>query len=129
MVDAIKSASDGWSNFVNKIENSIKSISGKKSMLNPLGIHIPGFAAGVQNFGGGLAVVGERGPELVNLPRGSSVIPNNQINQTSNSNINITLNGVFTGTPQDARKLATMVLDSLKDVANAKNTSVMELMS
>lgn len=39
-------------------------------------IKIPGFAEGVQNFSGGLAIVGERGPELVNLPRGSDVIPN-----------------------------------------------------
>lgn len=38
-------------------------------------IDIPGFANGVTNFDGGLAVVGERGPELVNLPRGSDVIP------------------------------------------------------
>ncbi len=41
---------------------------------------IPGFAEGVTNFGGGLAVVGERGPELVRLPAGSDVIPNHQIN-------------------------------------------------
>ena len=34
---------------------------------------IPGFAAGVRNFSGGLALVGEQGPELVHLPRGSSV--------------------------------------------------------
>ena len=26
-----------------------------------------------------MALVGERGPELVNLPRGSDVIPNNQL--------------------------------------------------
>ncbi len=37
---------------------------------------IPQFATGVRNFEGGLAVVGERGPELVNLPRGSDVINN-----------------------------------------------------
>lgn len=37
---------------------------------------IKGFADGVKNFSGGLAIVGERGPELVNLPRGSSVTPN-----------------------------------------------------
>lgn len=36
---------------------------------------IPGFASGVTNFGGGWAMVGERGPELLNLPRGSSVYP------------------------------------------------------
>jgi hypothetical protein len=40
---------------------------------------IPGFANGVTGFSGGLALVGERGPELVNLPRGADVIPNNQL--------------------------------------------------
>jgi hypothetical protein len=39
---------------------------------------IGGFANGVRNFGGGLAIVGERGPELVDLSRGSSVISNTQ---------------------------------------------------
>lgn len=40
---------------------------------------LPGFAAGVTNFRGGLAMVGEKGPELVQLPRGSNVIPNNRL--------------------------------------------------
>ncbi len=35
----------------------------------------PGFASGVQNFGGGWAVTGEGGPELVYLPQGASVYP------------------------------------------------------
>jgi len=53
---------------------------------------IPGFANGVNNFGGGLALVGERGPELVNLPTGSSVIPNGRTEKLmrgGNSMINI----------------------------------------
>lgn len=37
---------------------------------------IPGFAAGTDSAPGGLAWVGESGKELVNLPRGSQVIPN-----------------------------------------------------
>jgi hypothetical protein len=41
-------------------------------------IKVPGFAEGVRNYIGGLAVVGERGPELVRLPRGADVIPNGQ---------------------------------------------------
>lgn len=49
---------------------------------------IPKFAGGVQNFSGGLALVGERGPELVNLPRGSDVIPNHMI---GGSQVNVTL--------------------------------------
>lgn len=40
------------------------------------GLGIPGFQHGVSNFSGGMALVGERGPEIVNLPRGSDVIPN-----------------------------------------------------
>jgi hypothetical protein len=49
---------------------------------------IPQFADGVTNFGGGLALVGERGPELVRLPRGSDVIPNNQLGGISgNTNV------------------------------------------
>lgn len=40
---------------------------------------IPGFANGTRSAPGGLAFVGERGPELVNLPRGSQVIPNHQL--------------------------------------------------
>lgn len=37
---------------------------------------IPGFAGGVDSFAGGLAMVGETGPELVSLGAGSSVINN-----------------------------------------------------
>lgn len=40
---------------------------------------IPGFADGTNFAPGGLALVGERGPELVNLPRGSQVIPNDAL--------------------------------------------------
>ncbi|WP_226628427.1 hypothetical protein [Alloyangia pacifica] len=40
---------------------------------------IPGYANGTNNHPGGLAWVGERGRELVNLPRGSQVIPHQQL--------------------------------------------------
>jgi TP901 family phage tail tape measure protein len=46
---------------------------------------VPGFATGVNNFSGGLALVGERGPELVNLPSGSDVIPNHKVFQANNN--------------------------------------------
>ena len=35
----------------------------------------PAFAGGVEGFGGGVAMVGENGPEIVALPSGSSVYP------------------------------------------------------
>lgn len=37
------------------------------------------FASGVRNFEGGFATVGERGPERIFLPTGSSVQPNNEV--------------------------------------------------
>lgn len=63
-----------WS-AVNKAKGALSSIPGVGSIVDAL----PGFANGVENFKGGLAVVGERGPELVHLPRGSSVTSNEDI--------------------------------------------------
>lgn len=51
--------------FFGKFKSLFSSLSG-----------IPGFASGTNNFRGGFAMVGERGPEAVQLPRGSQVIPN-----------------------------------------------------
>jgi hypothetical protein len=42
-------------------------------------LSIPKFASGTNYAPGGLSLVGEHGPELVNLPRGSQVIPNNKL--------------------------------------------------
>jgi hypothetical protein len=50
------------------------TISGLFKAITPGSIS--GFASGTSSAPGGLAMVGERGPELVNLPRGSQVIPN-----------------------------------------------------
>lgn len=47
--------------------------------LGGAGGPVPFFAEGTNFAPGGMAVVGERGPELVNLPRGSQVVPNAQL--------------------------------------------------
>lgn len=89
---------------------------------------IPGFATGVRNFGGGFAMVGERGPELVNLPKGSDVFtasesrqmlrggisgpsmpiapqggPSQQINIDFNPTLQV---GMFAGMPTEYRDIA-----------------------
>lgn len=48
-----------------------------RSQLESLGrvLDLPGFASGTDFAPGGLAIVGEQGPEIVNLPRGSQVLP------------------------------------------------------
>jgi len=117
--------------IIDMINGAIKGAFSVVPLLKDHVPQIPHFASGVQNFSGGMALVGERGPELVNLPRGSNVIPNNQIGGMgagSSTTVNITLSGVFTGTPSDARKLAQMVADSLKDIAGTKNMSASQLL-
>lgn len=49
--------------------------------------NVPGYANGTSFHSGGLAVVGERGPELVSMPRGSSVTPNNKMGGMTNVQI------------------------------------------
>ncbi len=83
---------DGWNRMINFVRNInwssvfavlgsalIGAMQGALKNLpfgNEIGkaLKIPGFAEGVRNFSGGLAVVGERGPELVSLPRGPTSI-------------------------------------------------------
>ena len=48
-------------------------------------VSIPRFATGTNFAPGGMAWVGERGPELVNLPRGSKVYTNSQSRQKAGS--------------------------------------------
>lgn len=81
---------------------------------------IPGFASGVKNFGGGMAVVGEEGPELVNLPKGSDVIPSGGGSVTPTSGaatININVTGAALSpamSAQFAREAGPAIADYLK---------------
>lgn len=50
---------------------------------------IPGFATGTNFAPGGLAWVGERGRELVNLPRGSQVVPNHELKGLGGAQVQI----------------------------------------
>lgn len=125
----------GWfSSLPGRIASAISSIpSILKNIIGgtvvggrPLRDLVPGFASGVQNFGGGLAVVGERGAELVNLPRGSDVIPNNQIAQVSGGN-NTTINinvGLMTGSAIERREAAMKMFEDLKDIAGMQGQTV-----
>jgi len=47
-----------------------------------------GFAEGVTNFGGGMALVGEEGPELVTMGRGANVITNENTNKIAGAAAN-----------------------------------------
>jgi phage-related tail protein len=49
------------------------------NLISKIGVN--GFARGTAFAPGGMALVGEKGPELVNIPRGSQVISNMRTNR------------------------------------------------
>jgi hypothetical protein len=56
---------------------------GAGGTTSPFASLFKGFAGGTDFAPGGMAMVGEHGPELVNLPRGSQVIPNDVLRSGS----------------------------------------------
>ena len=78
-------------------DNWMDLYSGKSSFSSGTS-NLPRFAGGVTDFAGGLAIVGEKGPELVNLPSGSDVIPGGRMGGGSTS-ITIHVTQPF-GTPE-----------------------------
>lgn len=111
LINGIEDAIGNVGNSLGKVGSDISGAV--KSALHA--VHIPGFASGVQDFSGGLAVVGEQGPELVNLPQGSSVTPNSKIGSVGGT-VNIAVNvGVYAGTQIELRKLATKVMSAYQD--------------
>ena len=75
MVSTIKGLISGISGVISTISGKIGGLISKAQSAKSL---IPGFASGVKNFEGGLAIVGELGPELVKLPKGSDIYSNTE---------------------------------------------------
>jgi len=94
---------DSFIGNLNGLINGIDKASGGKLNIP----QIPHLASGTNYFSGGVALVGENGPELVNLPTGSQVIPNNK---TNNYNQGVTINNtnIMTNT-QDVNAVAKMM--------------------
>jgi len=60
---------------INRVMDALGRLGIMSSDARSRGVSLPGYANGVTNAPGGWAMVGERGPELVQLPRGSNVYP------------------------------------------------------
>lgn len=112
-----RKAWDFISDLPGKIADSIGNVGsllkdkiGNWDIPGPLGKVkdvIPGFATGVRNFSGGMAVVGERGPELVNLPQGSDVFTNGESRRMMNGsggNKTVTIQNVYLGSMGAAKE-------------------------
>ncbi|MCZ8547645.1 hypothetical protein OOJ09_25955 [Mesorhizobium qingshengii] len=81
LIDSIMQANNagGGGSIFGSLLGLLTGSGGSSSFGTPGGfaqmLGIPGYANGTSNHPGGLAIVGERGPELLNLPRGSQVMP------------------------------------------------------
>lgn len=123
--NAVKAA---WNNTIGrmnfKVPDWVPGIGGKS-------ITGPKLARGTDYFTGGNALVGERGPEMVTLPRGSKIHRADETKKMINSGqtINITIQaGAYMGSQQDARRYAQIIADALKDVANMQGKTVMGML-
>lgn len=73
---AAQYASSNLDSMLGSIGNAIFGGGDKLgSALSFAGLSVPGFAVGTNYAPGGLAQINERGGEIVNLPRGTQVIP------------------------------------------------------
>lgn len=110
--DAQGSLDSGQQELLNLSRSSDPNVAARaKKGLHQIGY--PGYASGTDYAQGGMALVGEQGPELVNLPQGSQVIPNDRVG--GGSNVNVTFNGIFTGSEMEFRKLAVKMMAAYSD--------------
>lgn len=90
------------------------------------------YAGGTSGAYGGMALVGERGPEMVTLPRGSKVSRADETRKMMGgvSNINISINaGAYLGSQQEARKHAKVIYQALVEMAGMKGQTLQQLIA
>jgi phage-related protein len=120
---AIKGAINGMIDLVNGAIGAINDTAGKLPGVPKIG-KIAHLYTGTDNWGGGLAVVGDvqgKGGELINLPKGSQVFNNAQSKQimqnmsnSSNISINLNYNGRGQFSQGDAVDMAKQIRDALR---------------
>lgn len=81
--------------------------------LPPGAMGPPMLANGTPFHAGGMAIVGERGPELVQLPRGSSVTPNKELKKMFTGGITVNINVPPSTTTASARQIGAAARDGI----------------
>lgn len=101
---------------------AVANVIGNK-MLEQKKQRTPKYAIGTSYASGGLSLVGENGPELVSLPRGSSVASADKTQKLLNSNSNITINlniaGNVIGNREFTNEIMTTMTKELRKVIPA----------
>lgn len=104
-VSVIASLRGAKQNLGAELSSSMESFSGSLPDLGKA-MQIPGAASGANVLSPGWLMVGERGPELLNVPRGATVSPLGNVSApVINIYVNITLNNPIVGSEEIARSL------------------------
>lgn len=126
LTDAImgfKSLGDVAKNILQQITAELVNMAVRAMIIKPLAaaLGIPMLAKGTNFAPGGMAIVGEKGPELVNLPRGSQVIPNHELGSLGGGSVyNITNNISGAGDANAMRQTALQLSNTLRRTLNNK---------
>lgn len=86
-------------------------------LLGGKGINIPKIpmlAKGTDYFGGGVAIVGEEGPELVRMPRGSQVIPNKETEEKLKGSFSLNIDKFINNSDDDIDELCDKIAFELQ---------------
>lgn len=78
LIVVLSGKKDDMESMMDSIGDNMSKLQGQVNTAQNSYSQIPRYARGTSFHPGGLAVVGENGPELVSLPRGSQVYPNGQ---------------------------------------------------
>lgn len=99
-----------------KIPDWIPGIGGKELKIPTIPTidlpEIPLLAKGGTILEPGLAMVGEQGPELLDLPGGASVVP---LNKSDAPSIQVTINNPHIFNERDGEKLGNLIVQTLKN--------------
>lgn len=123
MESAFARVRDTVNDLIWRIQDLIGKIGSIPSLPDFGNIKIPGFATGTNFAPGGLAMVGERGPELVNLPRGSQVFDAQKTKGMMKGGAGMTLNITINGGSSDANSIANQVVQQVRRALARDNLS------
>jgi TP901 family phage tail tape measure protein len=118
--DAFNKVKQAVIDVIHWVENLAGKIGSLPSLPGLPGLpHIPGTASGGTTIRSGLQLVGERGPEILNMPRGAQVIPLSRTGGAVNLTVNMGLLELPTGAEYN-RFMARFSRDLTPHLANVR---------
>lgn len=121
VISLINGAIDGINSISIDIPKGVPGVGGKHIGFSIQ--HIPALAKGIKDWKGGLAQVHEKGGEIIDLPKGTRVYPNDISKKMAEKKNNVTItiaklaDKIEVREEKDIDKFANAFANKLKDVA------------